>query len=159
MTKKKNNFSWCEWDRVACVIAAIRQGETVYLCLHCCKCCPHFFFSQHRFSKPLFQGGLHWLHQSLIKSSPEGCTRASEFPPNTTTLDHFLCDIASDKSPAMAELFDRVYKRSKIFLPNHVNLASSRRHPCQSQGTNFVVMLRASSRCTRRVMQHVNRQT
>ena len=37
------NFCWCEWERVTCVIAAIRQAATVYLFLGYCKCCPHFF--------------------------------------------------------------------------------------------------------------------
>ena len=38
-----DNFCWCEWERVSCVIAAIRQGATVYLFLGYSKCCPHFF--------------------------------------------------------------------------------------------------------------------
>ena len=44
------------------------------------KCCPHFFFSQNRFSKSLFQGCLHWLHKSLIKFPTSGVRRANGLP-------------------------------------------------------------------------------
>ena len=51
----------------------------------------------------------------------------------STTLDPFLCEIAGDNVPALAELFVSVFKGFEIVRQNHVNLASSRHHPCQRQ--------------------------
>ena len=154
-----NNFGWCEWERVACVIAATRQGATVYLSLDYWKCCPHFFLQ----STSLLQASF-WRVSSLtspishkipqcgswgqinFQQIPLPWTPSCVISLEMTSqhwwspLSAFLNDLKlSDQITSILPLLD-------IFLVK----ANTKRS---------VVMMRVSSRCTQPVADHVNRQT
>ena len=116
-----------------------------------------FFFSQHRFCKPLFQGCLHWPHQSLIKSPQWGAWGQINFqqiPLPWTPSCVISLEMTSQhwRSPLSALLNDlKLSDQITSILPLlDIFLVKANRKLS-------VVMLRVSSRCTPRVTHYVNR--
>ena len=122
-----DNFCWCEWERVSFVIAAIRQGATVYLFLGYSKCCPHFFSWQGQMNFqwiPLPWTPFCWI--SLLITSQHWQSSLSAFL-NDLKLSHQITSILP--------LLDIILAKANRKLS--------------------AVMLRVSSRYTARVVQHL----
>ena len=125
-----DNFCWCEWERVSCVIAAIRQGTTVYLFLGYSKCCPHFFS---------WQGQMNFQWIPLPWTPFCGISLLITSQHWQSSLSAFLNDLKlSDQIASILPLLDIILAKANRKLS--------------------AVMLRVSSRFTARFVQHVPSQ-